>query len=83
MRADRHNIARPPHRADGDISEPLGGQSEVLARATRGQTSADIAGELGISPRTVEKHLESIYERLSVANRAQAIVRALELATPA
>lgn len=54
-------------------------QAEILALASRGETTAAIAGELGISPRTVEKHFEAIYERLNVANRPQAIVRALEL----
>lgn len=53
-------------------------QAEVLAHALNGHTSAQIAASLGLSPRTVEKHFEGIYDRLGAANRAQAIATALQ-----
>jgi DNA-binding CsgD family transcriptional regulator len=53
-------------------------QAEVLAHALNGRTSAQIAAALGLSPRTVEKHFEGIYDRLGAANRAQAIATALQ-----
>jgi DNA-binding CsgD family transcriptional regulator len=44
----------------------------VLARAAAGETNAEIAGALFINPSTVRKHLEHIYEKLVVRNRAAA-----------
>lgn len=47
-------------------------QAGVLAHATSGATNSQIATRLGISVRTVEKHLESAMDRLGVVNRVQA-----------
>lgn len=44
----------------------------VLARAADGETTAQIAGSLFIGPSTVRKHLEHIYDKLDVPNRAAA-----------
>ena len=44
----------------------------VLARAAAGETNAEIAGALVINPSTVRKHLEHVYEKLGVRNRAAA-----------
>jgi DNA-binding CsgD family transcriptional regulator len=53
-------------------------QAEVLQLALAGSTAARIADELSLSRRTVEKHFEAIYARLGAANRAQAIIAALQ-----
>jgi DNA-binding CsgD family transcriptional regulator len=50
-------------------------QRQVLALLSRGATNAQIAGELRISQRTVDKHLEHIYAVLGVANRTAAAAR--------
>ena len=42
-----------------------------------GKTDRDIAAILGISPRTVHKHLQRIYEKLGVETRTAAVLRAL------
>lgn len=47
-------------------------QTEVLQLLATGVSERDIARELGISFRTVEKHLENMYRRLGVHIRAQA-----------
>jgi DNA-binding CsgD family transcriptional regulator len=52
-------------------------ESEVLAAAARGLDEADIAQELAIARRTVNKHFEHIYRKLGVTDRAHAIVTAL------
>lgn len=52
-------------------------QAEVLALAARGGTNAEIAARLGISPRTVQKHLEHVFDRLGVRTRAGAAARAV------
>ena len=44
----------------------------VLARAASGDTNAVIAQALFISPGTVRKHLEHIYDKLEVRNRTEA-----------
>lgn len=40
-----------------------------------GHTNARIARELGITEGTVRSHLEDIYTRLQVSNRAAAVAR--------
>ncbi|GLZ44987.1 hypothetical protein Acsp06_11720 [Actinomycetospora sp. NBRC 106375] len=47
----------------------------VVARVARGATDAAIAHELGISRRTVGKHLENAYAALGVHDRTSAVVR--------
>jgi DNA-binding CsgD family transcriptional regulator len=47
-------------------------EAAVLARVARGLSNADIAAELGVSERTVGKHLQHSYRKLGVANRSQA-----------
>ena len=44
----------------------------VLARAAAGETNTAIAQELFVSPGTVRKHLEHIYDKLEVRTRTQA-----------
>ena len=45
----------------------------VLARAAAGETNAVIAAALFISPGTVRKHLEHIYDKLEVRTRTEAV----------
>jgi DNA-binding CsgD family transcriptional regulator len=52
-------------------------EKEVLSEAIRGLSSREIAESLVISRRTVEKHLESIYNKLGVDSRAAAVARVL------
>ncbi|MDB5800775.1 MAG: DNA-binding response regulator [Rhodocyclales bacterium] len=57
-------------------------EGEVLLWVSRGKTNRDIADILGMSPRTVNKHLEHIFEKLGVETRtaAAAAARNLQLA---
>jgi DNA-binding CsgD family transcriptional regulator len=54
-------------------------EREVLDWVAAGKTNRDIAAILGASPRTVEKHLERIYEKLGVETRTAAAMRAVKL----
>jgi DNA-binding response OmpR family regulator/DNA-binding CsgD family transcriptional regulator len=57
-------------------------EAEVLLWLSRGKSNRDIATILGLSPRTVNKHLEQMFEKLGVGNRASATalaVRALQV----
>ena len=47
-------------------------ETEVLSWLAKGKTNRDIADILGMSPRTVNKHLEHISEKLGVETRAAA-----------
>jgi len=50
---------------------------EVLEGVVAGRTNQEIGQDLRISPKTVEKHLESIYSKLKVASRVEAAVLAV------
>ncbi|MBI2979620.1 MAG: response regulator transcription factor [Chloroflexi bacterium] len=52
-------------------------EREVLEHAAKGLRNKDIAGKLYISVRTVERHLSSIYDKLHVSSRTQAILQAI------
>lgn len=47
-------------------------ETEVLSWLAKGKTNRDIADILGMSHRTVNKHLEHIFEKLGVETRAAA-----------
>lgn len=51
-------------------------ESEVLLWIAKGKANRDIGEILGLSARTVNKHLEQIYVKLGVENRASAAVKA-------
>jgi DNA-binding NarL/FixJ family response regulator len=52
---------------------------EVLRHLGRGLSSQDLGRALGISGETVKSHIKSIFHKLGVADRAEAVVRAYEL----
>jgi DNA-binding response OmpR family regulator len=54
-------------------------ESEVLLWIAKGKANRDIADILGLSSRTVNKHLEQIYVKLGVENRASAAVKAAHI----
>lgn len=45
---------------------------EVLSWVSKGKTNRDVADILGMSPRTVNKHLEHVFEKLGVETRSAA-----------
>lgn len=54
-------------------------ESEVLLWIAKGKANRDIGEILGLSARTVNKHLEQIYIKLGVENRASAAVMAVHV----
>jgi DNA-binding CsgD family transcriptional regulator len=54
-------------------------ECEVLQWLARGKTDRDIGEILGISPRTVHKHLQRSYQKLGVETRTAAVMRAMAL----
>lgn len=53
-------------------------EREVLEAIAQGLNNEMIAGQLGISSKTVRNHISSIFSKLQVSSRAQAIIRARE-----
>jgi DNA-binding NarL/FixJ family response regulator len=54
-------------------------ERQVLELLSQGRTNREIAGELGITPRTASTHIAAIYRKLGVSGRVDATRRALEL----
>jgi DNA-binding NarL/FixJ family response regulator len=54
-------------------------EREVLAAFATGATNPAIAATLGLSPNTVKQHASSIFRKLGVRNRAEAVRRANDL----
>jgi DNA-binding CsgD family transcriptional regulator len=48
-------------------------EAEVLHWVAEGKTNEEIGMLLGLSPRTVSKHLEHIYDKLGVRTRTEAV----------
>ncbi len=53
-------------------------EGDVLALLAHGLPNKGIARQLGISPKTVSNHIEHIYTKLDVTNRAAAAMRAMQ-----
>jgi len=54
-------------------------EAEVLLWLSRGKANREISEILNISPRTVNKHLEQVFEKLGVENRASAAAIAVRI----
>jgi two-component system response regulator DegU len=60
-----------------DNNDLTGRELDVLRQVTLGKTNAEIGLELGISEKTVEKHLDIIFRKMGVVSRVEAAVRAV------
>lgn len=56
-------------------------EAEVLLWITQGKSNRDVADILNFSPRTVNKHLEQIFQKLNVENRTAAAMLAMQALT--
>lgn len=54
-------------------------EHEVLRTAASGGSNKEVAAALGISPRTVQEHLRSVFRKLGAASRTEAVITALRL----
>jgi len=50
----------------------------ILKMAARGMSNSDIAEELHLSVRTIESHLGSIFNKLGVGSRTEAVIQAMK-----
>ena len=73
----RQAISGRPERAADQVEPLTDRELDVLRLAARGLTNRAIGHELGISHRTVQGHLASIYGKLAVNSRTEAVTEAL------
>ena len=59
---------------DGVLETLTTRERAILARVAVGESNAQIAARLSISEKTVRNHLTTIFDKLNVTSRAQAIV---------
>jgi two-component system, NarL family, response regulator DegU len=77
----RKIAAQIPALLEGDLQEPSElskRELEVIQGIVAGWTNREIGHRLGISNRTVEKYVESIFAKLSVTSRVEAAVTAVQ-----
>jgi len=67
--------------------EPTGGHASdlltkreiaILKMAAKGMSNSDIADELLLSARTIESHLATIFNKLGVGSRTEAVIKAMK-----
>ncbi len=64
--------ARTPRSVRADTIVPLSNRErEIALLATQGLTSRDIGERLALSVRTVNNHLQRVYTKLAISNRAE------------
>ena len=72
-----------PHAGGGrrrSMPSPLSGrETDALRQLAAGKVYKDIALDLGVATSTVRTHLHSVYAKLEVADRAQAVLRARDM----
>lgn len=71
-------VAYDNNRAEVDAAAQLSTRErECLQWAGRGKSSSDIAGILGLSPRTVDSYLEKACYKIGVRTRIEAVAAAV------
>ena len=73
-----HKIEAPPGEAPAYPDALTEREVEVLRLIAAGSSNREIAGELVLSVRTVERHITNIYAKISARGRADATVYALD-----
>jgi DNA-binding CsgD family transcriptional regulator len=81
------SVSAPAGTADDSQSRPVRGQELLLTRRERdvldllqsGCTNREIAAELELSSGTIRNYTCSLYDKLKVRNRLEAVTRAAEM----
>jgi DNA-binding NarL/FixJ family response regulator len=76
---------RPDFSSHAPLVQSLGlteREAEVMLWVAQGKSNVDVATILGMSDKTVKKHLGNIFEKLGVESRTAATLRAIEALHP-
>ena len=65
--------------AQAEVDQLTEREMEVLRSAAKGLSNRDIARELVLSVRTVQGHLQNVFDKMQVGSRTEAVVQALRL----
>ena len=65
-------------RPVNELAKLTARERQVLSLVANGFTNREIAGQLRLSPKTVNRHVENIFGKLGVSSRAAAVARALK-----
>jgi DNA-binding NarL/FixJ family response regulator len=76
VRASRPRLAPAPPALAG-LTER---ERQILVLIARGRSNPEIAGDLAVSPSTVKNHVTSLFAKIGVRDRAQAVIVAYEAA---
>jgi HD-GYP domain-containing protein (c-di-GMP phosphodiesterase class II) len=73
LRVAGHRVSRRRSGPDGLTAR----EAEVLRLIARGQSNKEVAATLGIAAKTAGTHVENIYAKIGIANRAEASMYAV------
>ncbi|MFI7288924.1 response regulator [Streptomyces anulatus] len=72
----RQRVSAPPQRSIDGLTTR---EAEVLVLIARGLSNADIADRLTITDHTVKTHINRLFAKMELRDRAQAVILAYEL----
>ena len=73
----RFSQPRSEPAAERELDQLTERELQVLRLAARGLSNRDIARELFLSVRTVQGHLQNVFDKMQVGSRTEAVVQAL------
>lgn len=73
-----HYFSRPTRLPSTLLPELTQREREILSYIAQGQTNPQVARRLDLSEKTVRNHVTSIFAKLQVSSRAEAVLRARE-----
>ncbi|MET8863696.1 response regulator transcription factor [Nonomuraea sp. NPDC049421] len=68
----------PPRSTPAELAGLTVREQEILVLIARGRSNTEIAAELSVSPSTVKNHVTSLFAKIGVRDRAQAVIAAYE-----